>query len=793
MKTFTQYIAVSVAILKLLIFHTASGQPSLSRFSEDKGRGLVAIAHPEGGVYLSWRLFHSDVATTTFDLYRLTDGQPTKLNDTPLQTTTDYHDEAGQLSAHDWYVVASNNPRPSALALKGAAGGSFLAFATGSSTHGRNFAVGAFQRPGALDMVLKHTTETIDPYYSNWRPSTSTYHLNAFDMTGQLLWTYDMGPAIETGIWYAPFAVYDLDGDGQSELIVKAGDETMSADELRDESGRVTNGPEYLRVISGQDGNTVLAQADWPSREGFTRADAPGTPLADRKYEDYNRYSRNFIAIAYLDGHTPHVVVSRGTYGKHKTQAFRYTNGSLELVWSWENVDPAEGGDRAYWGQGAHAIQAHDVDADGKDEVVLGAIVLDDDGQPLYSLGVGHVDHVYIADILPERPGKELYYGLEWAADEGGMGLCDAANGERIWGADFPTTHIHREGLVADLDASRSGLEMYSGEQDESATFLWQSDGVLISQEDLGGLRPLSLHWDADEQEELWQPNADHTVAVLGSFHNYPTMESVSVLPVPDDTDIDDRQNLRVLAVLDLLGDWRDELIVADRGRLLVYTTTIGAESRKAWALQDHTYAMGVVNSSQGYYQTPMSNTARVSSLALAHDQVSMTVGEVVQAELRVRPQNAVNRCVIWSSGDSSVARVEGAGRISARAPGTTTITATAIDGNLTATLEVTVLEAAEDTVTDTDSAGPVLATEDPTMKNTVRVWPNPTNRMLYVAGIRGRCTVKILSLEGKVVRETTLYAEKKMDVSTLTEGIYMLSITSRSGVWNQKIVIATP
>ena len=740
----------------------------------------MALSHPEGGVYLSWRLLHSDLSTTTFDVYRLSEGQPVKLNEQPLLVTTDYHDPSGNLSANDWYVVASGRPTPSALAHKAAADGvPYFAAPTGIGTHGRNFAIGAFQQPEELNFVLRHTAETVDPYHSMWRPSTSTYQLDAFDLEGNRRWTYDMGPAIETGIWYAPFAVYDLDGDGLSEIIVKAGDQSLTSDQLRDESGRVIYGPEYVRVLSGQDGNTVLAQADWPSREGFTKADPPGTPLADRKYEDYNRYSRNFIGIAYLDGRTPHVVVSRGTYGKHKTNAYKYVNGALELVWSWENTNPAEGGDRRYWGQGAHAIQAHDVDADGKDEVVLGSLVLDDDGQPLYSLGVGHVDHVYIADILPERPGKELYYGLEWGAKKGGMGLCDAATGEQIWGADFPTTHIHREGLVADLDASRSGLEMYSGEHDESITFLWQSDGALISNEDLGGLDPLSLHWDADEQEELLQLNTDHTVAVLGRLLNYPSKETVTVLPAPHDTKENDRQYLKALAVLDLWGDWRDELIVADRGRLLVYSTTIAATSRKAWAMEDHTYAMGVANSSQGYYQVPMSNTTRATSVALDSSQIRLSVNETWMPAVSVMPRNAVNRCVVWSSSDSTIARVNGAGEITAVAPGQTTITVTTIDGNLTAVQKVVV----EDAVLGNQSADPNPG---------IKVWPNPGNRSIHVEGVESNSHVFLLSAEGKIIREIKFQSEKiNIDVSGLPEGIYILNIASQNRVLNKKIVVS--
>mgnify|MGYP002854665042 CR=1 FL=1 len=56
-----------------------------------------------------------------------------------------------------------------------------------------------------------------------------------------------------------------------------------------------------------------------------------------------------------------------------------------------------------------------------------------------------------------------------------------------------------------------------------------------------------------------------------------------------------------------------------------------------------------------------------------------------------VTPSNAVNKNVTWSSSDASIASIDANGVITAKKPGTATITVTTADGNKTATLSLTV------------------------------------------------------------------------------------------------------
>ncbi|MBN2525636.1 MAG: hypothetical protein JXR76_04520 [Deltaproteobacteria bacterium] len=596
-------------------------QPSLDR-------ALVALPH-DRGVFLSWRLQADDDVSIAFHVYSVTgDASPVRLTTEPLAGRTNFVAEGATLD-QTFYVravihgVEQPNSAPAWKSISDAI--PVLALITGGrGGHARWPAFGDLQGNGRLDYAFRYSTVTVDPATSNWYLVDETYKVSAFDDKGQALWTYDMGWSIETGMWYAPYLIHDLDQDGRAELIVKAGDDSLSKEALRDDTGRVVNGPEYLRIVDGLDGTTILAEADWPDRTGYRVPDPPGTPAEEREYSDYNRYSRNQLAIAHLDGKTPHVIVSRGTYGKHKVAAYRYANGRLTLAWYYENEDPfllekVEPGEdgfaeydahyrelHRYWGQGAHSLRAGDVDGDGKEEVVLGAMVLDDDGSVLWTLGRGDLDHVYLGDLDPNHPGLEIYYGSERGHDAGGMGMVDAATGSVLWINDWKTSHIHKQGLCADMYAHTPGTECYSGEADLSGYWLFDSMGdVLLEESFFDMLSPFAAYWDGDPQRELLDPLSGEPSTAFYQPGDPDTNEQFPVLTLPDDIVGDDVDYVRLLAIADVVGDFREEIIAADRGRILIYSSNIEADTRRIWLMQDPFYRAGVSAQSMGYYQIP--------------------------------------------------------------------------------------------------------------------------------------------------------------------------------------------
>ncbi|HOM18950.1 MAG TPA: hypothetical protein PLQ00_16585, partial [Thermoguttaceae bacterium] len=232
-----------------------------------------------------------------------------------------------------------------------------------------------------------------------------------------------------------------------------------------------------------------------------------------------------------------------------------------------------------------------DIDADGRDEVLLGSCVLDDNGKPLWTTGLGHPDHFYLGDIDPTRPGLEIYYGIETRQRErNGMCLVEAATGKILWGHEGPTRHVHSCGMCSDIDPRWPGSECYSADTDEKKQFAWarlrSAQGKVISEENLGGFGVRTVYWDADPQREL----------VLGSrIVKYPNRK----------TPLGQIEG-SLVAVADVLGDWREEIITSVPGQMRIYITTIPAKDRRLCFLLDPIYRIDVAHAAMGYYQVPM-------------------------------------------------------------------------------------------------------------------------------------------------------------------------------------------
>lgn len=552
-----------------------------SATSETIDRGLIARPLDGGGMYLSWRLLAADPPDLAFHLYRAAaDQAPERLSAQPIAATTDFTDTTARVGAkYTWSLraVTSGEEGRGVAEVTGVAEAQaqpYVAIALDGDHTFQKIGIADLDGDGRYDFVIKQPNENVDPYWQPgyWRPSTGTYQLEAYRGDGEFLWRYDLGWSIEQGIWYSPYVVYDLDGDGKAEVAAKTGE-----GDPRDADGRVQTGPEYLTILDGRTGQ-LLARADWPSRDGF------GAELAG-----YNFASRNQLAVAYLDGRTPSLVALRGTYGRMKAVAYQLRDGQLVEQWRWDN----ENLPRNWQGQGAHWTIAADVTRDGRDELVLGSCALRGDGTPLWTTGLGHPDHVYVGDIDPNRPGLEIYYGIETRRDSNGMCLVDAATGQILWGLDQATRHVHGHGLVSDIDPHHAGSECYSGDTDAEKKFAFgimhNAQGEIISREDLFGFGPRAAYWDADPLRELV---ANNRVFKYG-HPPHPPLQQIEG---------------RLIAVVDVWGDWREEIITTVPGEMRIYTTTIPAQDRRTALMQDRLYRLQVAAAAMGYYQVPMTS-----------------------------------------------------------------------------------------------------------------------------------------------------------------------------------------
>lgn len=568
--------AAGLTSVLLLLASCCTAAEPVGGGREPLDRGVVARPLSDESVYVGWRLLAADPGDVGFNVYRRSGkNKAVKLNGSPLGKTTDFVDGSVPRGGKQaWFVrpVAGGREGPPSGAVQAAGepGGSYVAIELDGNHTFQKVGIGDLDGDRHYDFVIKQPNANIDPYVKYWKPSPETYKLEAYSHDGRLLWRHDLGWSIERGIWYSPYIVYDLDGDGKAEVAVKTGE-----GDPREADGRVRSGPEYLTILDGTTGRPVTRVA-WPSREGFTGE------------KGYNYASRNQLCIAYLDGRTPSLMVQRGTYNLVKLIAYKLQDGALEQQWRWTNTAEPE----TFSGQGAHWMHAADVDGDGRDELVHGSAVIDDDGTALWSTGLGHPDHCYVGDIDPGRPGLEIYYGIERRQEErNGMCLVDAATGKILWGHEGYTRHVHGQGLCSDIDARYAGAECYSADTDSEKKFAWArlrtSQGEVISEEDLGGFSPRAVYWDADLQRELLR---------RGRISDYRGQDHAGQVEG------------HIAAIADVLGDWREEVITSVPGELRIYTTTLRAGDRRPCLMQDPLYRMDVAAAAMGYYQDPMTS-----------------------------------------------------------------------------------------------------------------------------------------------------------------------------------------
>ena len=556
----SSYFAGILGIFLLLIYTTVvSGVEKLDR-------GLIAIDRADGSFFFSWRLFEGDFEDSIFSLtfrydgsdvhhtavlkdctnyvYQIPSNEPNKDKDIVYELFIGRPDGASKILAGKGRisVKSSGKPKPYiSIPLKG-------------DYDFQKVGIGDLDGDGAYEYIIKQPNFNTDPYQQPgyWKPSTTTYKLEAYRLDGTMMWRYDMGWSIEAGIWYSPWIVYDVDGDGKAEVYCKAGE-----GDPRDEKGLVQTGPEYLVKIDGQTGR-IVKKTEWLSRDG---------------YPDYNYYSRNFLTVAYLDGNSPSLIMQRGTYNLIKTQAL---DKDFNRIWYWES--PQE--KRKYRGQGSHGLISADIDRDGKDELVIGAAVLDDNGKGLWTLEMGHPDICYVADINQDNPGLEVFYGFETRQETDGICVVDAGTGRKLWAYDKPTRHIHGQGMVADILADSPGMEVYAGERDLKQRWLYSAGGELIDFMEEGALNPRPLWWDSDLQKEVIISRA---ICDWGGEVIQPIEGSV-------------------ISVVDCLGDYREEVITSLKGQIRIYTTTIPASDRRVCLMQNHQYRLGIVAQTMGYY-----------------------------------------------------------------------------------------------------------------------------------------------------------------------------------------------
>ena len=542
-----------------------------TRIEEKINRGMLALNTGDGKIFLGWRLLKSDPENVAFNVYRSTAGAPAiKLNNSPLTGTTDFIDSGAPPDKDNaWFVRPVVNGREQAASERAVLNANapvrqYKSISLKSDIQSvAMVAVGDLDGDGVYDFVVKHPGQGKDPGRTG--PNTGSYKYDGYNgKTGEFLWRIDLGWNVDMGIWWTPMIVRDLDGDNKAEVCVRTSDYAATQEDMlpSGRTGFLLDAPEYLAVYNGETGE-LIDRTPW---------------IELGKVQDWgdntgNRASRHMMGVAYLDGKTPAVLAVRGTYGMMKVDAYVLENRKLRKVWRWTN----ERAPFMYQGQGQHTLKTGDIDGDGMDEIINGSLAIDNDGKTMWGTGLGHGDRSYMGDIVPDRPGWEIWYTIEEPHPRNGACLVDARTGQIIFGADEPNEDNELGScMAADIDPDLPGLELAGGRFYYSATGQRLSDPVPP--------QGLMAWWDDDLLREFvgWK-----------GLSKWKDGEQVPLFG----TSIEGG----VHQVADILGDWREELVTAAKGELRIYSTTIPARDRRVCLMQDPLYRNDVCHHTMGY------------------------------------------------------------------------------------------------------------------------------------------------------------------------------------------------
>jgi rhamnogalacturonan endolyase len=584
---------------------TVSAAPYLM---ENISRGVIAVRTNSTQVYVGWRMLGTDSSSTAFNLYRSANGgSPVKLNGSALTTTTDFVDSTANLTVSNAYFV-----RPVVGGVEQTASASFtlpanaavqqylsipLQIPTGGTTpdgiaytyNANDVSIGDLDGDGEYEYVLKW-----DPSNSKDNSQdgyTGNVYLDAYKLNGTRLWRIDLGRNIRAGAHYTQFMVYDLDGDGKAEVACKTADGTVSGTgqvvgvstaDYRNSVGRILSGPEYLTIFNGQTGAILTT----------TNYDPPRGTITDWGDGYGNRCDRFLACIAYLDGTRPSLVMCRGYYTKTYLVAWDWRNGALTKRWGFF----ADNG-TSYAGQGNHNLSVADVDGDGRQEIIYGAMVVDDSGVGKHTTGNGHGDALHVSDLDPNRSGLEIFE-IQERVDVSGCYLRHASTGTIYWRK--PTASGSSEGpgraMAADIDPRYSGAEYWVAGGGISGLF--DNSGNVIST-----VQPNSCNfgvwWDADNLRELLNSN------VISKW-DYTNSVTNGILTATGCVSNNSTKSTPCLSG-DIFGDWREEVIwrTSDNSQLRIFTTTIPATNRFYTFLHDTQYRVALAWQNVAYNQPP--------------------------------------------------------------------------------------------------------------------------------------------------------------------------------------------
>ena len=578
-------------------------------------RGLVAVK-TSNGVFCSWRIKGEEYEDATYNLYR--DG--VKLNDKPLEVSN-FSDASGTLSNKYSVAVIIDGKETERSEAVSVWENNFLdiPLAPVMSKTGKDItsqyvandvSLADVDGDGKVDFILKRINKADnDSLFAE--KDTEFTHFEIYSQQGKRLWWIDCGPNMVSGSNVEVNAVgYDWDGDGKAEVLLRGADGMIlhTADGQRIMIGDSTvntrntilhranmtytnSGAEYLLYLEGATGKPYqIGPAEHPNYMDY--------PLTRGQASDWgdsygHRSSKYFFGAPFLDGRHASIFLARGIYTKHKMAAYDVDPATHKLTqrWYWTS----DGLDSKWFGQGYHNYGIADVDWDGRDEIVYGSMVIDDNGKGLSSTGLGHGDAQHCGDFNPFIHGQEIF-------------ACNEDNPNNNY-RDATTSKIYYR-TTSPNDDGRSMMANFTDDVIGSEGATAHDAGTVISSvtnNHVAGTTTngidlnFRIYWDGDLCDEAINGDGNEGPCVVHKYGSWTPIERL------DGTAMCNWTKNTPSAQGDILGDWREEIIMrtSDNKHLRVYTTTIPTSYRIYSLWGDMQYRQAMVWEALGYNQPP--------------------------------------------------------------------------------------------------------------------------------------------------------------------------------------------
>ncbi len=624
-----------------------------TRVMEYLDRGLVAIpktySDETKGMYLSWRLLGTeDLAGTTFDIYR--DGKLIA-SDYDGTNYTDTGNSNGSDTGAVYYVVkhgeeiTDSDVAANTVIVNGSKKTLTMTGGYENSSSSKPNSYGYFDIPLKVPADVSDSKAGSYSYTANdcslgdvdndgqyeiivkWDPSNSKDNANTgytgrvlfscYELDGTMLWknNIDLGYNIRAGAHYTQFIVYDLDGDGHSEIVMKTAPGSKDANgnyvtkagntstirnasnsaDYRESGGYIISGPEYLTVFDGATGAALQTIDYTPAYSVASWGDTYG-----------NRGNRFLAGVGYFgkkdsDGNfLPSVVMCRGYYTQAYVVAYDWDGSNLKQ--RFYHKGEAKGSSSLY-GQGNHNLTVTDADNDGYDEIIYGSAVINNDGSILSNTQLGHGDAMHVNDF--NNDGQiEVFQVHEEGVGTYGGDLWIPKTGKHIYGMNS-TDDVGR-GAMANIDdayAKKNSNALAIGYTSSHSNAYDVKGNELKARPNASSRMMINsfVYWDGVLDREILDD------AILGKYDASTGGTSRFYFGKNASMSISTNNSTKYNACItaDLLGDWREEIVGRSGDSLRVYISTLNTDYKLTTLMHDSQYRNSVATENVGYNQPP--------------------------------------------------------------------------------------------------------------------------------------------------------------------------------------------